>query len=218
MLGAYKVGGTIPHSKVRLFSLACRTLSWEPSFSSRICMHVIFHAKSPEQRVFIPVPSWSQRNLQETSLNTCTITLQPYNLAQVLQASACLLQCQESHKRDFPGKLVIHCLPNLLQWPGSQCYLMCCCTPSSQGWASHTGLSNMSVAYRKFCFLQKKIQHGPCARDENTARYNCNKKSHATHVINYSAGIEGKWSIFLHFPTHTLEHKSHFYKFNSICF
>lgn len=56
MLGAYKVGGTIPHSKVRLFSLACCTLSWEPSFSSRICMHVIFHAKSPEQRVFIPVP------------------------------------------------------------------------------------------------------------------------------------------------------------------
>lgn len=122
------------------------------------------------------------------------------------------------HKRDFPGKLVIHCLPNLLQWPGSQRYLMCCCTPSSQGWASHTGLSNMPVAYREFCFLQKKTQHRPCARDENTVRYNCNKKSHATHVINYSAGIEGKWSIFLHSPTHTLEHKSHFYKFNSICF
>ena len=42
-------------------------------------------------------------------------------------------------------------------------------------------------------FLQKKTQHGPCARGEKTMNYNYNKKkSHVIHVINYSAGIEGE--------------------------
>lgn len=43
-------------------------------------------------------------------------------------------------------------------------------------------------------FLQKKTQHGPCARGEKTMNYNNNlkKKGHVIHVINYSAGIEGE--------------------------
>lgn len=165
-------------------------LSWGPRFFSWVFMQVIFCAKSPEQLVFIILPSWAYKFpgawLGDMGYYPSHTTQLKFSSPprSITSSRPQLASFKVKYTCNLPDKLVAHSCPQPLAMPRcpTLSHLLRTQVPAlgAHSWQRAAKCSvkcsvcSETSRNKSFFLLSKSTQHGLCARHIKYISYNCN--------------------------------------------